>query len=127
MAELLELGQAIFGNPTGNYGTHEYTDALIEALLSEIERVYWNKNQNQWDRHDDPKLKGVEFRPYDWSENEETIVLPNLKFSHSPQEIRWYKHSGRGQSSTLQMDEKQWREWFDGAMEIMRSNEEELF
>ncbi len=122
-----ELGQLVFGNPTGEHGTEEFTDALIEALFSEIERVYWNNNQEQWERYEDPKLKGVEFRPYDWSENEETTKLPNLKFSHSPQEIRWYKHAGRGQSCTLLWNEKGWREWFDGAMEIIRSNEKELY
>ncbi len=127
MSEQIELGQAVFGNPTGDYGTYEFADALIEALLSEIDRVYWNENQKQWDRGHDPELKGVEFRSYDWSENPATTYLPNLKFSHSPQEIRWYKHPGRGQSCSIQMSEKEWREWFDGALKVIRENEKDLF
>jgi ABC-type amino acid transport substrate-binding protein len=45
MSEKPELGQIVFDNPTGNYGTEEWQDVLIEYLLEEIKRVYWNKNQ----------------------------------------------------------------------------------
>ena len=125
MSKELELGQMIFGNPAGGFGTDEYTDALVKYLLSEIGRIYWNKNQDEWDYHDDPGLKGVEFRPYYWGDDNKEAEKPNLKFSHSPQEIRRYKHPGRGQSSSLKMDEKQWREWFEGALKVIRENEDE--
>lgn len=126
MSKQVELGQAVFGNPTGYYGTEDYADALIEALLSETERVFWNVNQRKWDRDEDPKIAGMEYRPYDWSDNPETTALPNLKFEHSDQEIRWYKYPHRGQSCTLDWNEKEWRVWFDKAMEIIRNGDKKL-
>ena len=122
-----ELGQIVFGNPTGEYGTDDYVDALIDALLNEIERVYWNENQEEWNRADDPKMKGVDFRPYCWNEESEEAEKPNLKFDFSPQEIRWYKYPRRGQNCTIEWDEKEWREWFDEGMKVIRKNEKDLF
>lgn len=121
-----ELGQKIFRNPTGDFGTPEYADALIEALFSEIDRVYWNTNQESWERYTDPKMKGVEVRNYCWDDDSEETKKPNLKFSHSPQEIRWYKYPGRGQSCTVKMDEKEWVEWFGNAMKIIRKSDKHL-
>lgn len=123
-----ELGQIVFGNPTGDYGTEDFADALIEALLCEIERVYWNKQQKRWDRHDKPMLAGVEFRPYWWGdEDSPEAEKPNLKFDFSPQEIRWYKYPGRGQSCTLQWNEREWRVWFDEALKVICDNDIDLF
>lgn len=127
MATEIEIGQAVFGNPTGDFGTPEYVDALVSALLEEIGRVYWNENQEEWTGYQDPKMKGVEARSYYWGDDEKEAALPNLKFDFSEQEIRWYKHPGRGQSSSLEWDEKQWREWFDEALKVIRSNEKPLY
>lgn len=126
MSEQVEIGQAIFGNPTGDYGTEGYQDALVEDILSEIERVYWNKNQIEWNRHDDPMLSGVTFRPYYWGDDEEKEALPNLKFDFSPQEIRWYKYPRRGQSFSLRWSAEQWVEWYNEAMKIIQSNDTRL-
>jgi hypothetical protein len=121
-----ELGQIMFGNPTGDYGTTEYVDSLIDYLLNEIERIYWNENQSEWNRHDNPDFKGIEFRPYIWDEESEEAKKPNLKFDFSSQEIRWYKHPGRGQSCSEKWSERKWREWFDEALKVIRSNEKDL-
>jgi hypothetical protein len=127
MSEKLELGQMLFGAPTGKYGTAEWVDALISELLSEIERVYWNKNQEQWRQYDDPKLHGVVFNPYYWGDDEKELEKPNLSFPGiSAQEIRWYKHPGRGQSSTLSMEPEEWIEWFTKALEVIRSNDADI-
>lgn len=66
MTTTLELGQMVFGNPWGEYECPHWVDALVRELLREIERVFWNKNQREWDRCEDPKIPGVEFRPYYW-------------------------------------------------------------
>lgn len=127
MSEQPELGQILFGAPTGAYGTPEWVDALITYLLAEIERVYWNKNQKQWDGHDDPKLDGVVFNPYYWGDDEKELDKPNLAFPKlSPQEIRWYKHPGRGQSSSLSMDPEEWIKWFTDALEVIRANDVDI-
>lgn len=127
MSKELELGQMAFGNPTGDFGTDEFVDALVEYLLNEVERVFWNKYQKEWSRYDDPGLEGVESHPYYWGEDEERAAKPNLKFDFSPQEIRWYKHPGRGQSCTVWWDEREWAEWFEKALEVIRKNDKDSF
>lgn len=118
-----ELGQIAFGNPTGDYGTPEFVDALIDYLLNEIERVYWNKYQQEWNREDDPMLKGVIFNSYYWGDDEKEANKPNLAFKGLKQEIRCYKHFGRGQLSSLEYTEKEWRVWFDEALKIIVNND----
>ena len=127
MSDQPELGQIMFGNPTGAYGTEEWVDALVEALLYDIERVYWNQQQEQWNRYEDIKMEGVEFRPYYWGDNEEEAAKPNLKFDFSEQAIRWYKHPGRGQSSELKFTPEEWIEWFNKGMAVIRGNDKDLF
>jgi len=117
----MELGQMMHGNPTGEYGTAEWVDALIEALISEAERVYWNVNQEEWDRYSDPKIKGLEFRPYYWGDDEKEAALPNLKFTDSPQEIRWYKHIGRSMTASESFTIGSWISWFNHGMAIIRA------
>lgn len=56
-----ELGQLVFGNPIGAYESPDWVDALVNAVLNEIERVFWNKNQREWNRFEDPRIPGVEF------------------------------------------------------------------
>ena len=123
MSDCPELGQMAFGNPTGSHGTDDFIDALVDHLLAEIDRVYWNVYQREWDRSDDPKFSGVEFRPYYWGDDETEAEKPNLKFDFSPQEIRWYKHPGRGQSCSILWDAKQWREWVNMAVEVIRKSD----
>ena len=123
MSNNLELGQMAFGNPTGDYGTPEFVDALVDYLLNEIERVYWNKYQQEWNREDDPMLKGVIYNSYYWGDDEKEANKPNLAFQGLKQEIRCYKHFGRGQSSSLKYTEKSWRGWFDKAVGIINQNE----
>ena len=78
MSQEPELGQIAFGNPTGDYGTEEWQDALLDYLLEEIDRIYWNNNQEEWNRRD-PEFSGVEFRPYYWGDNEKEASKPNFK------------------------------------------------
>ena len=106
---------------TVNYITPEYVNALVEALLCEIERIYQNNNQTEWRRDEDPHLKGVEFRPYYWISEEK--IKPNLKFKGLKQEIRWYKYPHRGQTCTIKMNEKEWVYWFNQALKIIRNGE----
>jgi len=123
MSKEPELGQIAFGNPTGDYGTEEWQDALIEYLIEEIKRVYWNKNQKELVDFDDCNLKEIEIRDYDWGEDEKEKTKPNLKFNFSPQEIRCYKYFGRGQSCSLKWKANEWIDWFDKAMEVIGKNE----
>lgn len=116
----MELGQIAFGNPTGEYETPEHAEALIEYLFSEIDRVYWNREQEEWGRNYDPRIPGIVFRPYHWGDDEEASK-PN--FESFNQEIRWYKYPGRGVTHSKEMSEEEWIEWFYKTLEVIRESE----
>lgn len=121
---MLELGQLVHGNPTGNYATKNYQDALVLSLLGEIDRIYGNLNQDEWNRCDDPNLVGVEFRPYYWGDDPEEAAKANLKFVFSDQEIRWYKHAGRSMTVTIDWTPDQWVQWYENAYQLILANDE---
>lgn len=108
-----ELGQMMFGNPTGQYEVPNYADALIRDLIhNDIDTVFWNINQRKWDEYDDPAIPGVVFRQYWWGdENAPEAALPNFAFRGV--EIRWYKHPGRGMSCNQNLTPAQWAEWYE--------------
>lgn len=63
-----EVGQMLFGNATGSYAPGELGEACLQHALNEIERVFWNREQRQWDRHEDPAIPQITFRPYYWGD-----------------------------------------------------------
>ena len=124
----MELGQFIHGNPVGEYGTQNYQDALVLSLLNEIDRVFWNKYQREWNRHENPNFIGVIFHPYYWGEqDEEGATFPNLKFVFSDQEIRWYKHPGRSMSVTIDWTADEWVQWYENAYQLINANDSKQY
>lgn len=115
-----ELGQALWGPPSGAFGCPDFVDALLENLLWNIEVSYWNVNQKRWDRLSDPGIPGLSYRPHYWGDDESEAALPNFKLASSRQEIRWYKHPGRGMSCSVDMSNDQWVAWYDLALDIIR-------
>jgi len=111
------------GNPPGNYMTPEWVDALVIALLDEIERVYWNTHQEQWERYQEPNIKGLHFRAYYWGDDEVEAAKPNLKFDFSEQDIRWYKHPGRSMSFSVEFTDREWIEWFQEGLRVIRASD----
>ncbi len=114
MADELELGQMVFGNPWGLHPCPHWVDALVREILSQIERVFWNVNQRQWDQCEDPQIPGVVFRPYYWGSDETEASKPNLK--HGDIEVRWYKHPMRGSSLNVEATPDVLIPWFDSAV-----------
>ena len=73
----------------------ELACAAIEYLEGEISRLYWNKNQEQWEsafRNTGNSYKSSVFsvEAYDWSDEEDGT------FKWRDIEISWYKNFGRG-------------------------------
>ncbi len=116
-----ELGQLAFGNPWGEHACPQWVDALVRELLREIERVYWNKNQCVWDRRADPRIPGVEFRPYYWGDDEVEQAKPNLK--HGEIEVRWYKHPMRSSSLNVEPRPEVILPWFDSVLAAIHGDD----
>lgn len=123
IATSLELGQMVFGNPVGEYECPEYVEALFGYIFEEIERVYWNKNQKEWVKYEDPGFKGLEIRGYYWGDNKRESGKPNFRWNGV--ELRWYKYFGRSMTVNVSMTEKQWVEWFNDCLGYIRKNENE--
>jgi len=117
----IELGQMAFGNPVGQFKCPEYVEAMVAYILNEIERIYWNKNQKEWDRNEDPKIKGIEYCPYYWGENKKEAS--ELNFSFGEVGLRWYKYFGRSMTLNVSKNEKEWRVWFDACLDHIRKQE----
>ena len=115
-----ELGQFAFGSQAWqSYEMPEYAEALLNYIFDEIERVYWNINQKQWERYQDPKLKQIKIRPYWWGdENSKMAKLAN--FEYNGVGVSWYKYPGRGMSVDVKWKPTEWVYWFDGCMEHLR-------
>ena len=118
-----ELGQALFGNPTGAYDTGNLGDACRLLVLRTIETAFWNHNQREWDWHEDPKVPGLTFRPYCWDEDSPEAALPNLQIDGDPVELRWYKRPGRGDTVNVDMTPAMWEAWVDKAMKLARDHQ----
>lgn len=119
----MELGQAIFGNPTGDYEISDLGKACLHAVLDEIGRVFWNREQREWNCSDDPRIPGIEFRPYYWGDDEQEAALPNLSFAGV--EIRWYKHPGRGTTANQAMSPNDWAAWLTSALAAVEAADED--
>jgi hypothetical protein len=118
-----ELGQAVFGAPTGEHELPEYALALFRGVWREIARVFWNREQREFNGYgtEDPKLPGFTVRPYR-SDDTPEAELPNFVFGDA--ELRWYKYPGRGMSANVDWKPDQWVAWFDAAMKAIRDYEE---
>ena len=98
----------------------EHGRALLLYLLSEIGRVYWNREQKTWDlpAMPDPKIPGLQVRPFNWADDN---ALPNFVFGDV--EIRWYKHPGRGLSCNRDLDASAWIKWFGECLSAIQAEE----
>lgn len=113
----MEMGQICFGNPVGEYEAPLFVEAFLDYVLWRIELVFWNRNQKQWQRYEDPEIPGMEFRPYYWGDDESEALKPNLKYGEV--EIRWYKHPGRSMSVNVDWDANRWAIWLDDLVEVL--------
>lgn len=109
-----EIGQLLTGNPWGEFDCPHWCTALVHEIVREIERVFWNKNQRKWDHREDPRIPGIEFRPYYWGDDETEAYKSNL--AHGNIEVRWYKHPGRGMSLNVDATTEQIISWFDAVI-----------
>ena len=108
----VELGQALFGNPVGEYDMPEYATALLHTLLHQMEIEFWKREQKNWERYEDPQIPGIVYRPYCWCNcgDEHTPECPARlsNFEYDGVEIRWYKYPGRGMTCNKELTPNEW-------------------
>lgn len=122
-----ELGQWAFGAPTGDYAVSNLGSAAIAHLLSEMERVFWNRTGREISYRDEGDAgvwntfgSGIEWHAYWWGEDDAPEAhRPNLLFSGVA--IRWYKWPGRGESVDRAMLPAEWEAWLDRALQAART------
>lgn len=130
-----ELGQMVFGNPTGEHGVPCWAEDMVRGILLEVRRVYWNTHQEDWDYGYctvDPEIPGLVIRPYYWGDctcgadvedHPHTtacpVELPNLECAGL--RLRWYKYFGRGMSCEAQWTPAEWAEWRNRAAAIVQA------
>lgn len=98
-----ELGQMAFGQPHQTYAIPEIMLAALLSISLEIERVWWNVWQADFNtpfENNGPRcnFKCAEFevRAYSWSDEEQPY-----NFAWRDIRISWYKWCGRGASSNI--------------------------
>lgn len=101
----MELGNLAFNtNKNQNYPCPEYVVALLQRLDKELCRVYWNKNQKEYDspfQNTGNRFANnvFEVQAYSWNDDEHQQY--NFKFYFGDKanikdiEISWYKYLGR--------------------------------
>lgn len=116
-----EFGQAVFGGETEEHEVPEHGKALLLYLLSEVGRVYWNRNQKEWEWSvmPDPQIPGLQARPYNRVDGD---APPNFIFGDVS--IRWYKHPGRGLSCNQDLDAAGWVKWFGECLAAIHAKDD---
>lgn len=106
-----------------------YITALLGSIEGEMERVYWNKFQEEME--DSPfrnsgNVEGFdngtfEVHAYDWGwENDEDFGKPEpVNFKYQDIEIRWYKYLGRGMSLNREITPEEAVGMYDSCMESL--------
>lgn len=83
------------------YETPRYVTALLKDLDDEIARLYWNKNQKEWNSplfNTGTRYKNdtFELKAYDWDAEDNKDAENYYNFKYKDFKIYWYKHVGRG-------------------------------
>jgi hypothetical protein len=108
-----EMGQMCFGNKWEDYEIPEYANALLQHLIEEMKRVYWNNKQELFNECQYTKINKVVYRPYYWGEDSRAKQKPNFYILGDKVQVFWYKHPGRGMSVNRKMSMKGWIDWFN--------------
>ena len=95
-----------------------YVCALLEGLLTEVARVFGNREQHPWDCYEDPRIPGITFRGFYWGDDEAIAALPNLEAAGVS--IRWYKHPGRSVTVDKERTPAEWCAWYEQVRETIR-------
>ena len=129
--DLKEDKNSIDNKEEFNYDVPNYVEAALDKIDTELDRVMWNVNQEEYESPFGNTGRGYkddifEAEAYDWDEDSEQ----EYNFKWRDYKIRWYKYCGRGMESNRYMSPQECAEMLDECLADIRSldiDEEELF
>lgn len=127
----MELGNLMFNTNNQNqlYECPLWVVALLREIESQISRVYWNKNHQEWNSAfgntgNEFHNSIIDIHAYAWEEDNE--VEANFKCNNI--EISWYKYLGRDTTINIDPESKDFKEvivnMFDKAIESVLNMED---
>ena len=131
----MELGNLAFNHNTNqNYDCPYYVVALLKELGNQLERVYWNKNQEEYDNPFENTgnrfSNGVfEVQAYSWDDENPTDY--NFKYYVGDKanikdiEISWYKYLGRDTTVNQLLDSNIYIDMFNNCLYSIFKMEED--
>ena len=99
--------------PLSNIG-----EAAFMFVLDDFERVFWNVNQEDFNRSESYDFAEFIWRPYDWNwdlnldEDKENPPQP-VNFECLEVKFWWYKYPGKSMETNVDYDGNQWSNWLD--------------
>lgn len=118
-----ELGQMVFGQPHKQYEVSEIVQAALRAISVELDRVMWNLHQEHYASPFDNTgnvfvCPVFEAHAYSWGDDEQPY---NFKWGDVL--IGWYKWSGRGTSSNVEITPDMAAKMLDECLAAVREHE----
>lgn len=122
-----EIGQLLFGQPYKRYQASNLLVAALEAVREELERVSWNKKQEDpgdpFGNTGGSYKNGVfEVQAYSWDESKEQPY----NFKYGDFEVSWYKYLGRGTSTNKEISPEEVEGMLDACLDSVRKEDVEL-
>jgi len=120
-----EIGQYMFGQPYKEYQCSALLEAALSSINSELCRVMWNINQEEYNspfynNGNSFECPVFEIKAYSWSDDEQPY-----NFKYKDIEISWYKHLGRGMSIGKQITNDEIAKMLDDCLEYLYKYEQE--
>lgn len=106
------------------HGVPEYITALLESIESELDRVMWNINHEEYSnpfRNTGTSFKNdtFEVHAYDWNWDDDS--RQDVNFKCGDLEISWYKYLGRSMSKNRPITEKEMVEIYQKCIDSLRA------
>lgn len=130
---LPEPGQVLWGSAFLPYPVHPLLEAALRSIASEIERVEWNRRQEEFHSpmsgfgSEDWACEEFVARPHCWCdgtrEDHAEGCPPNFEWRDL--RIAWYKHVGRGLSANRNVPPDEMAELLVRCLEAVRMREAE--
>lgn len=123
-----ELGQAMFDNHYQEYAVPELAVAALRAIGDEIERVEWNRTQEEFyaptgNNASEYETDVFRMEAYCWCDEQhhKDGCPPNFKWRDV--EICWYKYLGRGMSANTELTPDLINEMLQDCLQSIRAKD----